>query len=207
VTHNTSANGQGGAIWTDDDVLMQQRARLSRNRGTALTTTSGRVVLRGHATIAANRAPGGTGIVLDQGQVTMRDHAKVVRNTTGRTGSGGGVLVFEGTFRMRDHARLSQNSSVHGGGGLTVNGESSVAVIGGHARIANNVTVNFGGGVELLEGLLNLRKAATITANSAGVSGGGIWIFDGDTGTAKFGPGWTGTVCGNTPDDWPTCAG
>ena len=207
MTHNVSANGQGGAIWTDSDVVMERDARLSHNTGSAITTTDGQVVLRQHATIAANDAPGGTGITLDEGQVTMRGHAKVVRNTTGPTGSGGGVLVFEGTFRMLDHTRLSQNSSVHGGGGLTVYGESAVAVIGGRGRINKNETVNVGGGVEVLEGVLKLRKAASITANIAGGSGGGIWIFDANIGSAEFAPCLTGTLCGNTPDDWPTCAG
>jgi predicted outer membrane repeat protein len=59
-----------------------------------------------------------------------------------------------------------------------------------------------GGGIYLEERrTLTLLGSSSITANFATTLGGGIYSL----GTVTMADTWTGTVCGNDPDDWPDC--
>jgi hypothetical protein len=50
-------------------------------------------------------------------------------------------------------------------------------------------------------GIIILGGSSSVTANTATFGGGGILNF----GSVSFTVDWSGTVCGNDPDDWPGC--
>jgi hypothetical protein len=96
----------------------------------------------------------------------------------------------------------------------------------GKAVVTGN-TARYGGGLYTYGADLTLREGASVSANTATEAGG---VYNGtgsaltlldeasvtsnvattfggieNVGSVVLDAAWTGTVCGNTPDDWPGC--
>jgi hypothetical protein len=197
---NGSSTFDGGGIW---------------NYGT--------LTLRAHTSVVGNLAEDNAGGVYNFGTLTMNSYSSVTGNSLVYVGNGGGIWNV-GTLVLNGEASVSGNSATYGAGihneGLVIlrGWDSSVQGNAGDQgggiynagtvsmRCASSVTENtateIGGGVLNAEGgTLSLRCTASITGNTAVSAGGGI----SNAGAVEFLPGWTGTVCGNVPDDWPGC--
>lgn len=185
----------------------------------------GRLTFRAHTSVTGNLAEDGAGGIYNVGTLTMNSYSSVTGNTLVYAGNGGGIWNV-GTLILNGEASVSGNSAAFGAGiyneGLVIlrGWDSSVRRNSGDqgggilnhgtvsmrcgSSVLENTATEAGGGVLNAEGgFLSLRCTASITANAAGSSGGGI----SNAGTVRFLPGWTGTVCGNAPDDWPGCGG
>ncbi len=108
-----------------------------------------------------------------------------------------------GGFQVNRDLTLSSTSvrgnvAEDGGGGIY--NEGRVIMNWSSSVSDNEVLFGEGGGISN-PGTVVLNRAATVTANQAEASGG---VFN-DGGAVRFSPRRKGTLCGNTPDDWPTC--
>jgi predicted outer membrane repeat protein len=134
------------------------------------------------------------GGIYNYGTVTLNGSTSVIGNISE---DGGGGIYNEGTIVMNGRSSVTGNSLLFGPGGGIWN--VGTVVMNRLSSITANSAID-GGGV-YNQGTLVLNGAASITGNSAW-SGGGIFN---DGGEVEFSEDWRGTVCGNTPDDWPSC--
>lgn len=152
----------------------------------------GRLVLAGTTAVRSSLAEDGAGGIYNEGTLVMRDRSSVRGNSL-LYGEGGGILN-RGTFVMRHHSTVAGNTGVFGGG---VYNAGTMTMRGWSAVVGN--TAEQGGGI-YNTGTLVLRAWASVTGNTA-TEGGGIF----DEGTVAWAAYWSGTLCGNEPDDWPGC--
>lgn len=189
------ANIDGGRVTLKDLTLS---GGASTHNGGGIYNT-GTVILKGDTKVTRNVAEDGGGGIYNLGLLVMKDHAKVTGNRL-LFGSGGGI-ANEGTLVMKDRARVKGNDGTFGGG---VSNSGRMVMLDHSAVVRNNAGV--GGGV-FSTGTLKMKGASRITRNSASgyegysTPGGGIF----SDGTVRFSRHWHGTVCGNSPDDWPSC--
>lgn len=133
------------------------------------------------------------GGIQNSGTLTL-DSTRVVANWA-EDGAGG--ILNEGRLVLNGSSRVADNWLLYGEGGGILN--RGTVVMNGTSRITGNSATE-GGGI-YNEGTVILNRGATITGNSAEVGGALLDV----TGRVWFSPRWYGTLCGNTPDDWPTC--
>lgn len=155
----------------------------------------GTLVLRGRTSITASLAEDGGGGVYNEGRLVMADRSRVAGNSL-LYGSGGGILNL-GTLVLTDHARVVDNTGFPEGGGIY---NSGTLVLRGHSVVARN-SAETGGGV-YNTGTMRLSGHSKVTRNTASGTGGGI----AGEGTVWFSRHWRGTVCRNSPDDFPGCS-
>lgn len=154
----------------------------------------GTLILKGSTAITGSLAEDGGGGIYNEGLLIMKDSSSVSDNNL-LYGYGGGIWNV-GTLVMTDHSRVSGNSGVFGGG---IYNTGTLVMRDWSAVKAN--TGETGGGV-FNTGRLVLKGASRITENTAyGGTGGGIH----SSGVVTFTRHWSGTVCGNSPDDWGRC--
>lgn len=202
-------DASGGEIDRTGDVVVEDHARVASNTaagnggGIWSSFSGGRVLLLDAGTVRHNHAVDGGGIY---GELVRMFGSSVVSGNTA-DGRGGGVAAFGGGGRTRisGSSVIETNSAAVAGGGIYTWGgvtrggdlwlERSATVRGNQAGLA--------GGVHIDEGWeLSLGDAASVTGNRSTTEGGGIYSL----GTVIFLDGWLGTVCGNDPDDWPSCS-
>jgi hypothetical protein len=205
----------GGYLTMSDRATIVRNTASSSGGGVGMSTTE----LRGSATITDNAATAGGGIYSGR-RVTVAERGAVVAN---RARSGGGVFA-ERRLVLQDQARIASNKARESGGGVYARGALRVSET---AMVSENSAV-YGGGVYAYGARIDMTDDAAIRANSA-TEAGGLYNGTGSTltlfnrasitlntagvfgGIQNFGsvvmdPAWTGTVCGNLPDDWPTCS-
>lgn len=154
----------------------------------------GTLILKGYTKVTRNVAEDGAGGIYNEGLLVMKDHAKVTGNKI-LWGYGAGIWN-EGTLVMKDRAKVAGNEGTFGGG---VYNSGTLVLRDSSAIVWNRAET--GGGV-YSTGSLMLKGGARVTRNSAyGGAGGGIY----SEGSVAFSLWWYGTVCGNSPDDWPSC--
>lgn len=153
----------------------------------------GRLVLAGTTGVRSSLAEDGAGGIYNEGTLVMRDRSSVRGNSL-LYGEGGGILN-RGRFVMRHHSTVAGNTGVFGGGVYN----AGTMIMRGWSTVTEN-TAEQGGGI-YNTGTLALRDQASVTRNTA-TEGGGIF----DLGTVTWTAYWSGTVCGNEPDDWPSCS-
>lgn len=218
IAHNSA--GEGGGVF-GGHLTLSDRAAIVRN---SASTSGGGVarsltVIRGSARITDNVATSGGGIYSGR-RVTVTEQGAVVGN---RARSGGGVFA-DGPLGVQDRASISGNTARESGGGIYAR---FTLRVGESAVVSHNSAV-YGGGVYAYEAQIEMTDDAAISANSATEAGGLLngtgsvlslfdrasitsntaEIFGGieNLGSVVIDPAWTGTVCGNLPDDWPPCS-
>jgi hypothetical protein len=215
VTDNRATNGggvfeySGGVVDRHGDVIVEDDARIASNTasedggGVYSNYNGSRILLLDHGSIRRNTAIDGGGVFSNY--VRMYGSSAIAGNIA--LDRGGGIAAFGGGGRTRigREAVISRNQAQASGGGIFTWGGPTQ---GGHVWLeaSAQVTANTaatGAGVYVDSGwVLALADVASITANEATSTGGGIE----NLGTVTFDDGWLGTVCGNTPDDWPGCS-
>jgi hypothetical protein len=93
-------------------------------------------------------------------------------------GNGGGVSLTNGTVTMADNASITGNSAGVNGGGVAV-GNGTMTITDGH--IANNSAGLNGGGLHLATYVSVTISAITLSGNTAGGAGNGIYVSGSDT--------------------------
>lgn len=136
------------------------------------------------------------GGIYNYGNLTLSNTA--VRGNWAEDGGGG--IYNEGTVRLNRSSSVTDSYLLYGYGGGILN--HGTLILNGWSRVERNEATR-GGGI-YSDGRVVLNHRATVTANSAwdGEDGGGL-LNEG--GSVWFSPRWRGTLCGNSPDDWPTC--
>lgn len=136
------------------------------------------------------------GGIYNSGNLTLSNTA--VRGNWAEDGGGG--IFNEGTVRLNRSSSVTDSYLLYGDGGGILN--HGTLILNGRSRVERNEATR-GGGI-YSDGRVVLNHRATVTANSAwdGEDGGGL-LNEG--GSVWFSPRWRGTLCGNSPDDWPTC--
>ena len=225
----------GGIAFTLGRLVMNGDARVVDNMTYATGGNGGGVYLRrgamtlnDHAVIAANSAATGGGIYTYKGTVFVGDEAIIEGNHA--SNGGGGILTYDAPVRVRGSATIRGNDAYSYGGGVYLAGyrEGNVSLtVGQKASVIQNTSVRYGGGIaSSVHGSVTLKGRARVSGdqaefgggvysagrlafldeaevvgNTATTAGGGLFA----TGEVTFGPNWSGTVCGNDPDDWPGC--
>ena len=203
VTRNTAWRG-GGIGSIGGSVSLAGVARVGWNTssdeggGIAVNGTGSVAVTRRSAVVGntAGRNGGGVEVTEGEGLVSVTGRARVADNTAGNWG--GGIFQTEGwTTRVTGYAEITGNSATHGVGGGLSSAQGTV-LLSGSSRVSDNVAL-FGGGLGSVAGVARLTGHATVTANHASLTGGGIYS-DGGILTGAV-PGTGGNVFLNTPDD------
>jgi Right handed beta helix region len=163
--------------------------------------SSGRLVLvasivrRNHASNEFPRCEtiGGGGILQSAGRLILR-RSRVVDNSAACQGGG---IVAGGALTIIDSV-ISRNDAVEGGGGGIV-AAGPLTVI--DSVIRRNVAGGVGGGIAAIGASTEVKLVgSSVTLNSAGTEGGGIWVrTPPDAPTVMIDA--ASSVTGNTPDD------
>jgi predicted outer membrane repeat protein len=209
VTVSGNTGGDGGGIFGDyeapltlnDDVSVTGNTASSDGGG--IYSNSAGATLNDHAAVTGNQASRNAGgIEAWGGALVMNDSSSVDHNSA--SGHGGGVSsdILGGTITMNDSSTVAVNSSTQdGGGGYIYNATLTMNV---SASIQNNITSARGGGLGGY-GPVYLNGASAITGNHASLDHGGIYFVGGVDDVLLPASDWTGTVCGNDPDDPTLC--
>mgnify|MGYP000986080648 CR=1 FL=1 len=144
-------------------------------------TVAGSAVTIERTTIADNRAPGGfgAGILLSgAADVTVAD-STVARNVAGT--EGGGVEVVYSTGRtLITRSSIVGNTAGTSGGGIYLAATSRPVEIA-NSTVAGNIALGplGGGGIHADDGAALTLRTATVVGNSAGATGGGLYVDHG----------------------------
>ncbi|CAH0998942.1 hypothetical protein LEM8419_00237 [Neolewinella maritima] len=157
------AGQEGGGVWNGTGTLTIQNTLVRQN------------VAKGKA--ADN---GGGGLYNNGGgTIVLSDNARILNNkATGMSGSGGGILNNTGaTLRITD-SQVSGNEANRAGGGIEdASGAASAFTITNSSIDDNvvNTAPGNGGGIHIGgDGSLTV-SGGSVSGNSAGAEGGGIW--------------------------------
>jgi len=235
VIGNQAQHG-AGIFFTLGSLTLGAETRVAANQayaiggyGGGVQLRRGALALRDGATVTGNSATVGGGIYTYKGSVLLRDDSSVASNHASE--HAGGIFSYDAPVRVRKRATVQGNDAQAYGGGVYLGGYRDDRVsltVTGHASVTQNTTARYGGGIAAsLHGLVTLKRHALVSDNVANVGGGihsaGVVVFRDEssvvgntaqisggglfsTGTVTFWPDWLGTVCGNSPDDWPSCA-
>lgn len=226
----------GGVSFTLGTLVLQDDAAVLENRmdgiggwGGGLYLRRGALTVTDRAVVAGNSAATGGGIATYKATVLI-DAQSSVEGSHASNG-GGGIFTYDAPVTVRGDAVLRGNDAATYGGGVYLGGYRPGYVrltVGGNASVVDNASSLYGGGIAESghavvslkasaqvvgnhanlgggihsAGRLRLLDAASVTLNTATAVGGGLF----NEGVVVLKPGWTGTLCGNDPDDWPGCA-
>jgi hypothetical protein len=190
-----------GSFYMNQDITLVGPAKLSGgtcndyycDAGIVVTVDAGNVKLKKLMITDGYSTYEGGGIH-NYGHLTLSSTA--VRGNWAEDGAGG--ILNEGTLTMNWYSSVTDNWLLYGSGGGIWN--RGTLIMNGWSRVEGN-SATWGGGI-YNQGTVVMNRRATVTANVAGIYGGGL-VNDG--GVVWYSPRWHGTLCGNTPDDWPTC--
>jgi hypothetical protein len=142
----------------------------------------GALILSGTTTITNGVYPGGGGVIVETGaSLTMNDEASIYRCGTYGNGSGGGVLLMSESslLTMNDASSIELCISKEAAGG-GVMAQFGLITMTGSSAISGNSSPNVvnygGGGVYLYAAGLMMSGNSTITLNSTGYYGGGVYL-------------------------------
>jgi hypothetical protein len=190
-----SAGGTGGILNTAGATLTLASSTVSGNTGGSLaggiTSEEGATLTLASSTVSGNAGGAAAGGILNLGQATIR--SSTISGNTATSGNGGGISN-QGTLTITS-STVSGNTAVGGfGGGIFIylNGTLVVKT----STISNNTAV-LGGGIANVKGSVTL-SGSTVTGNTAGQDGGGIWSFATNGATLAY---TSTTISGNSPND------
>ena len=192
VVNNAPGNGGGIHIGSDGDVMITGGSVSGNEAGAegggiwngAGTLTVMNTLIRGNKALGNDADMGGGGLYNNGGgTIALGAGVRVVTNSaTGTSGSGGGVLNNVGATLTVTDATISGNTANRAGGGIE--DASGTATVISNATIDNNI-VNMapgnGGGIHQAGGGDISISGGSVSSNSAGAEGGGVWIGSGGT--------------------------
>ncbi len=181
--------GGGGAIANRYGTVVVSRSFISRNSG----ITGGAIYNDGLLRISRSTLSGNTSVPGEGGAVFNNASLDLIESTVifNTASNGGGAIYNLGALNLNNSA-VAFNSAYWGG---ALYNESLASL--NFSRLFGN-SAWFGGGV-FNTGNLTLNDSV-VSRNRATVVGGGLY----SSGTVAV--EGTSSVCGNTPDDWPSCS-
>lgn len=169
-------------------------------RGNRATHQGGGIYNRGTLTIDGSVVRGNTsargGGITNGGAATLT--GSVVRSNTAAVGGG---IENMAVMVLADSVVRDNSATASDGGGVQSHGYDAELTLY-HTRVLGNSADRDGGGIQYF-GSLALRRASSVTSNTAGGHGGGIdalYVGDGEVPNA-FVKSADSTVSGNDPDD------
>ena len=189
---NTSGrvfNITGGSLTLEENITLT--GIVTDDNGGAVYVNGGTFTMKAGSKITRSSASYGGGVYVDSkgtftmggGAITENSASSIDDNGNGT--SGGGVCISNGTFTMSGDAVISGNTATGSGGGVFVSGSGDFTMtggtIGGTDRGSQNSAEN-GGGVYIHDGTFTMSGGAVISGNTAGSSGGGVFV----SGSGKF---------------------
>jgi CSLREA domain-containing protein len=160
-----------------------------------------------NVTLRNGRSPGAGGAVRNNGNLTLQRTVLTGNSSlAGSAGAGfGGAILSDGldsSLTLTD-STVSANSAQGGGGGLAIGGAFALT----NVTVAYNVSVqDFGGGLYLFSGARGTANNLTVTANTAALKGGGVFIES--SAFVGIAPKITNSIlAGNTASSEPDCSG
>jgi hypothetical protein len=209
-----------GSLTLSDVTVTGGHAAVAPDRigGGGIAIQGGAVTLDGNAKVDGNEAVNGGGVIVgDQfagGSLTLNDASAVSNNVSAELGTGygsggGGVYLNNGSLVMNGTSSVRYNTVFDAGGArgggvlvgsasVTLNGTSSIS--DNTAAAASVASTSLGGGIYFSgDGTLTFGASTSVTRNSAGFDGGGIYRIDHGFGTITV-PS-TSIITGNTPNN------
>ena len=201
ITGNTASFGGGVDVESSSTFKIMGGATIAGNTangngGGVYIGTFGRLTMYERASITGNSAVGdGGGVLIDNSsRLTMYEKASITNNSA--RGEGGGV-GNSGSFIM-DSGIISGNTAYNGGGVAGFGDDShytgfwsSSFLMGEKASITGNTAIVSGGGLYTYFGDFTMNGG--LIADNIGTSGGGVYAYN----ITMNG----GTITGNTADD------
>lgn len=205
---NLGDNSSDGAI-----VTLYDRSSVTNNVATSsygggiYAYKNAEVHLRGSAIVSGNRTEYGAGVYIEKKCKLTMQEAAVITGNTASDGAGGVYTSGYGadtvsSFEMSGCSVVSGNTAPEGGG---INTGVTNVMLSGTASIRDNDATSDNGGGILFEAYqsdynstLTITEGATVTGNSAGGAGGGLFIATQPGGLYTYSVG--SAISGNTPD-------
>jgi nitrous oxidase accessory protein NosD len=159
--------------------------------GIVVWVNDGKVKLRDLTVTGGSSTYDGGGIH-NYGDLTLS--STVVRDNLAEDNAGG--IYNEGRLVLSSSAVRDNEIFFGAGGGIYNRG---TVVLNGTSTVTGNYGT-YGGGI-YNAGTVVMNRASSVTGNTAELGGG----IRNDGGRVWFSRHWHGTLCGNTPDDWPGC--
>ena len=222
---NNTAKGYGGGIISSGsltinnaNVKIQNNTASTYNAG-GINNSEGATLTMSAGTISGNTAKQGGGGIGSAG--TLNISGGTISGNTALTTDGGGVLVANntvGTVNFSGTTKIQNNTANRHGGGIIICKNSTIS----GATISGNTTTNYnGGGVYAGCGATVTMTSGSISSNTAGQNGGGVYITGDPASTFKIsggsitnnkatssGAGVYKTSAGvYTPSNSPSCSG
>jgi hypothetical protein len=178
IQANEATIGIGGGIFLDDGVGLIEASQVRDNRaatdgGGILQTNTAKLTLRS-TTLSGNTSGGSGGGLF----ATYSAGALIIEKSTisGNLAEviGGGLQA--NTILTLTKSNITFNTAQRNGGGIATRADATVTrcLISGNACLGDP-TDGFGGGIDHRNGILSITDS-TITANTAKVDGGGIFV-------------------------------
>jgi CSLREA domain-containing protein len=177
VAYNQAING--GGVYVRSGVASLQAGLITANTanmdGGGVYINSGRATLEG-TPLVSNTAANGGGVYVRNPPALFVQAGQDSLVAHNRAGSGGGVFVLEGSARL-EGGQITHNWA-DWGGGMYIN--AGQARLDGASLSFNQAKLD-GGGVYIQRdtSLFTQTAASVITSNTAGISGGGVYVWDG----------------------------
>ncbi|MBN1887924.1 MAG: CSLREA domain-containing protein [Thermoflexales bacterium] len=177
VAYNQADNG--GGVYVRSGVASLQAGLITANTagmdGGGIYIDSGQATLEG-TPVVSNTAANGGGVYVRNPPASFVQAGRDSLVAHNRAGSGGGVFVLEGSARL-EGGHITHNRA-DWGGGLYIN--AGQARLDGISLSLNQARLD-GGGVYIQRdtGILSQTAASDILSNTAGASGGGVYVWDG----------------------------
>jgi len=196
IIENNIANQNGGGLILNsgsliiDDATIRNNTAASKgagihsfNAGSTLTITN--TLIDGNSTISAfGPINGGGGISIVGGASLSLDATVTISNNTagGMSGRGGGILVAEaGSSLTLNGTEIDNNTADLSGGGIQIGPNVALAdfidvIITNNDALSNPGN---GGGLNVAGAVNSSITGGTISGNTAGEEGGGLWNNNG----------------------------
>ena len=183
VSDNTNVNGYGGGLNVDSASATGFTVNLTNDTFSTNKTQS-----------ATNTATGGAVNLYGSGLDVNITNSSFTGNTTGGTTSGGGAIYFRPTTASSldiSGSSFSSNTAAGIGGAIATNtfGAGTTVSIQGSSFTGNTATNSFGGALDLDSSNLNTTPFSlshlTLTGNTAGISGGAVYVGNSNVNLSK----------------------
>jgi uncharacterized repeat protein (TIGR01451 family) len=169
------ADLHGGGVYVYDGSASLTGAQLFNNSsgssGGGLLIRSGSASLNRTQVMSNSASSHGGGVFVSQGSATLKVTGGRLANNSAAS-AGGAVYVLSGSATLTGTEVMNNSAAVQGGGVYVLFESGTLNVTGG--RLAGNSAVQ-GGGVYVWQGSATLTETQVVS-NSAGSSGGGLYV-------------------------------
>jgi CSLREA domain-containing protein len=204
VTDNTATAGSGGAIYAAGSTSITGNASFSGNTTTGhggAIYTSG-LSITGNATFEDNYSTNTGGAIRNNGTanvVAISGTGTFTNNDTQKsTSDDGGAIWSDGNVTVSGNANFTNNDAL-AGGAIFLNASTATISFGADATLNTNTCTNNGGALYTYG--LDVTGDLSMTGNSSGGAGGGVYSLGGNNITIGGDATFTNNDTGLSTDD------